>query len=308
MIERIEPITANLRFETFRGLLDGQRVFIKTAVDPALGTAIQHEAAGLEAMRQLDPQETHYAVPEVLRVTDNTIVTSWIEGDAMTASLTARAASHMTTMLDLFVYLDRCSEEKRGSTRFNRPGQSNNIDKQMGRLKKLGYEAHIDSELVEKTATYARKVMGKIATKFTHGDLQPGNIILSSQGKLWLVDCESCDVLWPRHYNLVNLTFNIGASPEHPLNPYLLSGFERYFERLSIRPEHITDQINFSAAMRILQRLVEELGGNTEPGKDRLPDHLREYLTRCMHLISAGKLFLGVLGSALETKSERITD
>jgi len=299
MIEAIthkELIRKNLRYATYSGVYNGGKVFIKTAVDPKLKNGIKNEADGLKAMRTLDPRGTHYQIPKVLHLADDTIVTSWADGQLMKANLNQRTAKqNFEKLADLYQFIDGASAGAIGTTRFNRPGQDNGVAKTMLRLRELGYEQHIDHRLVERVAEYALSVIPTIETRFTHGDLQPGNIIISPKGNLWVVDCESCDQLWPRHYNLINFVFNYGAQPDVWLKRSLLELFDDYYTQQAINPEEIIDQINFSAAMRCLQSINEQLGGNTESGKDALPPHIHKYLTDNMKLISNGQLFVNSL-------------
>ena len=289
-------IRQNLRYATYSGEYNGKKVFIKTAVDPDLKAGIKNEAAGLKAMRTLDPTKTHYSIPKVLCVTDDTIVTSWADGELMIKKLDHLTVKQYYGMLiELFLFLDGASPGNLGTTRYNRPNEENNVAKTMKRLGELHYEKHIDHNLVEKTAHYALSHMTTTETRFTHGDLQPNNIIVSPNNQLWVIDCESCDELWPRHYNLVNFVSNYGVRPGLWRKRNLVSIFSAYFAKLGINPNTIIDQINFSAAMRCLQRINEELGDHTEAGKDVLPVHLHDYLTANMTLITKGQLFVGAL-------------
>lgn len=304
MIERITNKKSiqppNLRYSVSSGVLDGRPVFIKTAIDPALKAGIANEAAGLKAMRTLDPMQTHYSTPQVLCLTDDTIVTTWADGELMIKKLDQLTVTqYHHTLIELFLFLDGASPGSVGITRYNRPNEENNVEKTMKQLEGLHYEKHIDHNLVEKTAHYALSHMTTIETRFTHGDLQPNNIIVTPKNQLWVIDCESCDKLWPRHYNLVNFVFNYGVHSDLWRKRSLMSAFDTYFAKLGINPHTIIDQINFSAAMRCLQRINEELGDHTEVGKGILPVHLHDYLVANMKLITEGQLFVGVLSDSI---------
>lgn len=284
-------IRKNLRYAAYSGTYNGQKVFIKTAVDPKLHAGIQSEAIGLERMASLDPDQRHYSVPAVLDVSEGGIVTSWADGPLMQDVYKRHHAQHSATLIDLYSYLDSKSVSQIGTTRFNRPDQENRITKTMKRLEALEYGKHIDRGLVEATAKFAMNAASTIETRFTHGDLHPGNIIVTSN-RPWIIDCESCDDLWPRHYNIVNFVFNYGMPPSSWMREHLADCFKGYFFKIQIDPaEHMT-QINFSAAVRCLQSLVEILGGNTEAGKECLEDFQHYYLTNTMQRIVDGELFV----------------
>jgi thiamine kinase-like enzyme len=288
-------IRENLRFAIYNGELNGARVFIKTAAKPDLEKAIAVEAAGLQAMYELDPAESHYSTTRVLGITNDSLMTSWAEGSSMVEDFTkATAEQHIDTLLDLFSYIDSRTSSGSGVTRFNQPGRENGVDEMLRRLKALDYQKHIDASLVEKTAEYARQHLTTTETRFTHGDLQPGNILIRPNEVPVVIDCESCSWLWPRHYNLVNFAFNYGPRHDTWLPKKLYTAFFAYFDMLQIDPKSMVDQINFSAAMRAMQSINELLGGHTEAGRDRLPENVRDYLIACMENIIQGRLFVEV--------------
>jgi predicted Ser/Thr protein kinase len=302
MIEAIthkKLIRENLRYATFSGIYNGEKVFIKTATGSEQKDGVKSEVDGLKAMRALDPTQTHYLTPKLLHLSEDTIVTTWADGELMAKGLNQYTAEpSFKRLANLYHFIDKSSVGGIGTTRFNRPGQDNGVEKTMLRLRELEYQKHIDRQLVARTAEYALSVVSTIQTRFTHGDLQPGNIIISPNDNLWVIDCESCDQLWPRHYNLINFVFNYGAQPSNWLKDSLSKLFDHYFLLHAIDPNEILNQINFSAAMRCLQSINEQLGDHTEPGKDALPSHIYSYLTASMKLITDGQLFVNALSNS----------
>ena len=135
------------------------------------------------------------------------------------------------------------------------------IDKLKGRLERTAYTDFFDKALIDKGFDYLYKSAGNLAARLTHADFTPGNV-LEHNGQRTLVDYESVSLLWPRFYDLVNLTFNrIMFDPE--LTPGCLQIVDRYFQVNSTADiESATPQMNSIAMLRSLSLIWEHI---TEP-------------------------------------------
>ncbi len=294
----LEPIRENARFSTFKGTYQEKPVFVKVAADTDHQSGIWHEAAGLRDMKEIDIAEKHYRVPEVLYVNNDVIITSWADGELMMDKFTQgepREINHyLSTLLDLFTYLDSRTTSVVGYTRQNRPGVKNRIDDILEKLDHVTYQSQIDPELVKGTGAFARRIVSRIESRFTHGDLQPGNLMVDEPVNIpTVIDCEHCSWLWPRHYSPVNFVFNYSIKEFPWLRRYLPKFLNDYLSSARIKPEDAVAQLNFSAAMRSLQSIYESKPG-TPDAKFQIPDYHAEFLTNTMKRIVENKLFLEI--------------
>jgi len=280
----LTEIRTNKRFSTFEGRRNGERVFIKYPVSDELKGRLVDEAAGLQAMRQLDPNESLYRVPSVIELTDTYIVTEWAEGKLMEEDFkvfnTEAIERHLEYLIRLYAFVDQAAASGVASVE----ATNTTIDKTLARLSSLNFESYVDEKLVQQIAEYIRTQTPHIETKATNGDLQPGNIFVSEGAPPTVVDCESYRDIWPRHYNIINFVFNYGAA--YPgLQSALRVMLESYAEKAGVVLKDSTDTFNISAATRTLQMLEERLSG------EGLSDDAKRYITNAIRNILEGHLF-----------------
>ena len=286
----LKEVRTNHRFATFQGVLDGGRVFIKQAVNPALQERLLLDAVGHITMRELDRLESVYRVPAIIEVSSDFIVTQWADGAPMQEDFRRGnervMTNHLAYLLKVYLFIDQRSSGVKGVTRFNLPDEESGITRILDALKKRELHAAISTELVEQTTSYVNKKVNTLETRFTNGDLQPGNILVVSGSMPTLVDCETCSWLWPRHYNIVNFLVNYGIQ-----HPWLMSEFEgmfsEYCRQLEIIPEKTLDAFNVSAAMRCLQMIEENFSDH-----GGISSQTRAYIETIMERIVSDKLFI----------------
>jgi hypothetical protein len=292
----VRVIRSNHRFATFEGRINGQKVFIKRVVDPKLQERLLIEATGLVNMKQIDSRKSLYKVPKVIEITLKYIVTEWVNGhpmeDAFVSTNTKAVEMHLSYLVDLYTFIDQRSSGGVGITRFNQPDKVPSVEKVMKALDKLDFREQVDSYLIEKMVEYVTTTIPETETRFTNGDLQPGNLIVDDHLPT-VVDCEACSWLWPRHYNVVNFVFNYGA--KYPdMSDKLKSMFYEYCSRLDINPEQSVRAFNISAAMRCLQIVEEQLTVHDVEVVDKkeLTQEMRSYVEKVMSRIANNQLFV----------------
>lgn len=295
-LSKKELIAKNLRFAAYQGLLKDEKVFIKTALQEDLHQSIWKEAAGLTIMYELDPEARFYRVPKVLYISGDTLITSWAEGHPALEYFESKnleaVSKHINFLLELYAYLDSKTTSSVGVTRVNQPGKQNGIEKALERIGEIGQKNPIDMKLFREVGAYAKGLETIVENRFTHGDLQAGNVLVNGNDVPTIVDCEGCSFLWPRHYNIVNLVFNYTLNHGEWLGEDLEAAFWKYFEVVGIDPKDAAYQINFSASLRCLQSISEQLMGHSTEGLDALPKHIEDFIVKAMKNIVEGKLFL----------------
>lgn len=286
-------IRKNLRYATYKAVLDDRQVFVKEGVGKKTTSMLWLEAMGLQNMFELDPVGNQYNVPSVIFVSNNTIITSWADGKEMSQDLSSSSIDgYLDFLISLYVFIDGKTTSSVGTTRWNQPKQKDSIYKIMDKFDELQIEQYIDKEILSSLVNYIKENIGSIETRFTHGDLQPGNILVDGEDLPTVIDCESCSWLWPRHYNLVNLLFNYSLKEKRKFNSQFLEAFQRYFEILRLSPQDHTLQINISAAMRCVGILREHIGGHANEGHNELPQEIREFVESVSSKILSNKLFV----------------
>jgi hypothetical protein len=299
-LDTFSPLTeigTTRRFATFKGTYENQPVFIKTAVDPTLKGDLVLEAVGLTNMKELDNFETLYKVPSIIAVSPDYIMTEWALGRPMKDDFESGNMEMVDTWLsylvDLYVFIDGKSNGTLGATRFNRPDRKSNVEQALDNLESLNFRDYMDSVMIDRMAAYIPTIIPTTETRFTNGDLQPSNLLVSEEGVPTVVDCESCSWLWPRHYNIVNFIFNYGAR-----YPEMIKKFKdmlhQYCMKLEIDPYASKDAFNISAAMRCLQMVEERLAAQSysQGQNNQFTPRIRTYIESSMARIATGNLFV----------------
>jgi aminoglycoside phosphotransferase (APT) family kinase protein len=203
----LREIRTNQRFSTFEGLLENKKIFVKIAIDAKLKERLSIEANGLKGMKQLDPNEALYHVPNVIELTNDYIATEWAEGKPMVNDFEggdiAKIELDLKYLVRLYTHIDQVGNNKVDI----RDSIQKAVDKSLKNLDALKYQEYIDAELVKALVQYIRTHADAIEARTTHGDLQPGNVMVSDDNKPTIVDCETYRDSWPRHYNIVNFVF-----------------------------------------------------------------------------------------------------
>lgn len=265
----LSKIRTNHRYATYKGLLDEEPVFIKKVVDPELRDALAQEANGEEKMRSLDSQNRFYFTPKILEGGSDYLVTEWIDGHLMVDDFESgdkpKVQKHLEYLTQLYAFVDSQQPTGIGITRFNQPNQETGVERIFKELKEFTQGHGVDWGLVTKASEYITRALPKTETLFTHGDLQPGNIMLANDGKTYLIDFESCSDFWPRHYNIINFIINYGA--KYPaLRNDLDKMLENYCKMREIDCEKAKDAFGVSGAMRSLQMIYEWLSEQKRAG------------------------------------------
>lgn len=286
----LSEIRTNHRYATFKGSLGEKSVFIKKAVDPELRHALVLETKGEEKMRNLDSQNKFYFTPKVLEQDSDYIATEWVDGHLMVDDFESgdkdKIKQHLEYLTNLYAFIDSQESTGVGITRFNQLNQETGVERISKKLKEFTYSQGIDWELVAKISAYITRVLPKTETRFTHGDLQPGNIMLTDNGQTYLIDFESCSDLWPRHYNIMNFIMNYGAK-----YPALRSDLDlmlaSYCSMRGIDYEESKDTFGIAVAMRSLQMIYEWLSEQKRDGvaRPQLTKQQREYLKKMQKYI-----------------------
>lgn len=281
----LKEVRINDRFATYSATVEKERVFIKVAVKAELRERLRAEAAGLMAMRELDLGQKFYRVPRVIDLTETYIVTEWATGHTM------QSQSHYSYLQKLYAMIDSRSKGETGITRYNQPHERSGVDIFLERMDKVDYTHYFDSKLVKSTADFIRTTLPVTETRFTNGDLQPGNLLVDDS-TIWLIDCETASWLWPRHYNIVNFMFNTASQNDMTI-PALHKLFEGYCIDIGLNGiEHIP-AFNVSAALRCFGQIIEHLS-NQEINTHQpiISPSNQKYIQESMEKIVAGKLFL----------------
>ena len=282
-------IRKNLRYETYSGNIDNQKVFVKKLVNPNLRNSLLREISGLISMYELDPEEKIYQVPKLISFENDTLITTWVDGLLMLEKFNEGVVEEsVLTLFNLYKYLDSCTTSGIGITRFNKPDKPSNIQVTLERLKSVDIGKYIDEDLILKLGKLLDTNLPKIETRFTHGDLQPGNIIEGSDNKPVIIDCEACSWLYPRHYNIVNFIFNYCMKYE---DSSYLEYLNRYFEYIGMNIEENIDLVNFTAGLRVLHSFDEILLGNTEVAKEHISSLKMDLFKKITQNILDEKLF-----------------
>lgn len=204
----------------------------------------------------------------------------------------SKVKSHLSYLGDLYAFIDSQASTGRGVTQFNEPDKKTGVAQILQKLEDFDWQREIDEDLVNKTCSYIEQVLPYVETRFTHGDLQPGNIMLTNEGSVYLVDFESCSDLWPRHYNIVN--FIVQYNIRYPALQTDLHGmFDRYCRARKVDQDNEVDAFNVSSAMRSLQIIYELLSSLRRDGIDspHLTDTQRKYVEGIMINVLSGRLF-----------------
>lgn len=256
----------NQRYSTYKAEYKGEFVFIKQVKKSGPPLGIIRELWGLESFRQLaEMNNLGFAVPRLIKNGEDYLVTSWAEGQPMQFNPEATNYDDQIMFfadslakIDIITCLSTPIKAKNDmSSKDARTG----INKLKDRLSQTTYTDYFDKDLIDKGLDYLYKNAPKLTARLTHADFTPGNV-LEHNGQRTLLDYESVSLLWPRFYDLVNLTFNrMIFDPK--LIPGCLQTIDRYFSlNINVDIETAKPQMNAIAMWRSLSLIWEYL---TEP-------------------------------------------
>lgn len=205
-------VRKNQRYATYRAVYRGRQVFVKQAVRVSLAAGIRRELWGLQVFEDLAMyNHLPFEVPKILHSGSDFVVTKWVEGqpldfDPAVADFDDNVAFLAGSLARLDT-LTRLANPMR--SRFDvplRPRQSL-PDSLESRLGALSYRQYFEQTLIKACLDMVRLNLGSLEARLTHGDFTPNNIV-AYKSKRTLVDFESTNLLWPRFYDVVNLTIN----------------------------------------------------------------------------------------------------
>jgi aminoglycoside phosphotransferase (APT) family kinase protein len=289
-----EVIRENQRFATYKALYDGQSVFVKQIRHEKLGGAVRSELWGLEAFAQLQKTASlPFSVPRVLLNGEDYIITEWVEGEQM--AMSAETAHFLAAS---YAAIDKATQLVHPPTaNFALPGKDGHttLERLQLWLKKVNYQAFFDQDLIDGAFQYLKTNLPLLEARLTHADFTPSNVLVSGRRKV-LIDYESVSLLWPRFYDVVNLTFNrFVLEPE--LTEYLQLTVKEFFALIGSSPEDNLSQLNTIAMVRALSTIAECM---TEPDDyhntiDTMTPEIAARLTDAMRRMSAGELYFSIV-------------
>lgn len=290
--EPLEQITANHRFETYRGTYDGKPVFLKIPVEDRLKDRLKNEIEGIQEFYKHDPEGSLYRVPKIIKLHDDYLVTEFISGYQMSLDFDRgdkdKILKDIAFLVDTYLFFDNFPGGI-GNTRFNLPRQKPKTTQILEQLNELDKSMLFDNELARKMIEYIDHIASELETRYTHGDLQPGNVIVTD-GAPVIVDFETCSSTWPRHYNIVNFVINYKQKyPE--LRDVLADAFWHYCERAGVDPRARVDTFNAIAGMRSIQMMVEMLLDSQRSGEP-IEKQAIDYVNANVEAILEDKLFI----------------
>ena len=264
----VRTIRENQRYATFQAEYEGSSVFIKQVKADELADGVQRELWGLEAFAQLaETVELGFEVPRVIASGHDYLVTTWAEGepidfragtsnfdDEITFFATSLAKLDMATCLAQTIpaKFDMRAKDAKAS-----------VDMLRTRLKATSYTEFLNEALIDKGFKYLYEHIGRLAARLTHADFTPGNV-LEVDGRRTLIDYESVSLLWPRFYDVVNLTCN-RMIMDADLVPGCRKLMEQYFEANDAAEiGQALPQLNTIAMLRSLSLVWEHI---TEPNE-----------------------------------------
>jgi hypothetical protein len=291
--EPLRQITGNHRFITYQGMSDGVPVFLKVPANERLQERLKSEAEGMAELARRDKDETLYRVPKLIEVTPGYIATEWVDGYSMSEDFEsgdqAKIKADVDYLVKLYAFFDAFPGGQ-GVTRFNLPDEKPQTVVTLEKIAELGADKSIDMNLAKEVASYIENALPATETRYTHGDLQPGNILYRTDGKPVIVDCETRSPLWPRHYNIVNFTFNY--SRKYPqLHAVLSAAFWAYCDVVKVDATQHSDAFNVSAGMRALQLTIEKQLDAQRENKTISSDDAA-YINIMMRKVVSNKLFI----------------
>lgn len=246
----------NHRFAHYKAQHNDGLVFIKCARQKELVGALRQEVWGIMAFGQLAMvSDLPFKVPRVVAIGNEYLATRWVAGNPL-ALRPDNAAALLPFFVETFAAIDR-------ATQFANPlptkwAQNPTIAKRLAkRLQKTDYQQFFDEHLIHHAFEHLNAHLPSLEARLTHADITPGNVLDDGASKT-LVDFESTSLLWPRFYDVVNLTCNrMVMEPE--LTGAMQALVEAFFHTIEVDPAAQRDQLNTIALVRLLSIIVETM-------------------------------------------------
>jgi Ser/Thr protein kinase RdoA (MazF antagonist) len=258
----LESIRSNQRFSTFSANYEDERVFVKQLHSAELKKALRAEVWGMETFTQLaQVQKFPFEIPKVVLSGEDFLVTSWVAGELMDLQPGGRDFDDDIEFLaSSYAALDQAMalfRPMRTSWVYDRNGKSV-LDNLVERMKPLNYADFFSEELVSDGLGYIDNNLPKLEARLTHADFTPSNVMRDGSHKT-LIDFESVSLLWPRFYDVVNMTIN-----RQVLEPDLSAGMVKLFNSFVEQAETDTTaylhQLNTIAMVRAISLIIECIG------------------------------------------------
>ncbi len=291
-------VRENQRFATYKALLQGKKVFVKQARTTRLQESIRAELWGLHSFAELARAQTlPFEIPRILFSGTDFLVTTWAPGNPMritARSMTAR--EDIAVLADMFASIDSATRLSRyvpSNYTMAGDGASDEAERVTNVLSTVPYGDYFDKRVVGKAIAKLRRDIAIPTARLTHADLTPQHILRTPGGRTTVIDYDSCSLLWPRFYDVVNYAYNAVV---HDVESLALSTelLELYFEQIGESVDRHRRSLNVVAAARGLYSIYEHLSAPDEGHNttDSLTDERVEFIEQSLSLISRGRFFL----------------
>lgn len=261
-ISDLESIRANQRFSTFSAKYKQEKVFIKQLHNANLKKALRAEVWGIETFTQLAKvKKFPFNIPNVVLSGENFLVTTWVDGEPMQLNHSANSFNNDIEFLaSSYAAIDQVMTlaNPMQTSWVHHSNGSTVLDHLLKRLQPLAYRDFFSEDLIKNAIEYIHRNLPILEARLTHADFTPNNIMVDDDQKT-LIDFESVNLLWPRFYDVVNMTIN-----KQLLEPDLTVGMKQLFDSFSQKTEFNINthlhQVNTIAMVRALSLIIECLG------------------------------------------------
>lgn len=263
-LQHLQLIRDNQRSTTWQGEYKGKPVFIKQhkpAPHITVEEIVRRELWGLQAFDTLSRAvDLGFAVPRIITHGTDYLVTTFAVGRPMALD-PGQPSYHeqLRFFAASLAAIDRATELAHRvpaafDVRFRDPHRS--ITRLQQRFQDINYASTFPQPLIDAAFTYVHDHIDELEARLTHADFTPDNI-LQEGSRRTLIDFESAGLVWPRFYDLVNLTCNRIA-----LNPALAEGCRQIIQMYVARnkeaePGRRLTQLNTCAMLRTLSLIWE---------------------------------------------------
>lgn len=293
-------IRRNQRFATYEARLDGRRVFVKQAATASMAESLRREIWGLETFGSLAKvAEFPFEVPQVLIVREDLVTTTWAPG--VPTRLTKDGEQRLATaesMAEIYAAIDRATALAGRVTSSFSVADSRGADEadRLGKvLNEVDYDSRFDRTLIKDTLGVITKGFDDLEARLTHADLVPPHVLRTRSGKLTLIDFDSCSMLWPRFYDVVNCAFNMALVDTVNVD-FSRALITNFFEAIDEDVERHAIALNTIAGVRAVSSCYEYM---SQPNalhntSQTLTEDRAEAITDALHRIVSGQLFLEI--------------
>ncbi len=291
----LTPVRKNQRYHTYKANYHGKPVFIKQVNNAGLANGVRDELWGLKTFSKLaEGNDLGFSVPNIITNGTDYIVTSWASGelirfspDASDYEMNIRFFASSLAKIDILTHFPNPASPKFGMKSENMKAS---IDTLKSHLEQTKFSTYFDPKLVDDSFQYVISNVGSLTARLTHADFTPGNVLIDG-GQRTLIDYESVSQVWPRFYDLVNLTYN-----QMIMDPTLIPGCVRlvkqYFDiNDGVDMESVIPQLNTIAMVRALSLIWQHMSDPNEihNTQQSMTDELSRRLATSMEGILSGR-------------------